>query len=507
MKTDMNTQIDMEKSLRAIDDGFCFHCHYPNISGTQNAYAYYEDHKKKQNELYKSNTPIAIDTNVLLDLYSISFKERTQFLKFINENAHRIIITSQVQKEYMDHRVDAIQSFVRTLKEVEGFPKKVKDSLKQSFDTALSQLKSNGNRPIVSNDMEGVPGFIRNIREFIEENKFSEEFLAKLDVKFTPLVESVKKGVEESLGKAVYELNDPVLAALSKATILSDLSSEEKTFLKDRFNDLLKVFNQHKQDCTQKDLYSFPGCGDRKKVKEGRDPHGDFFIYHELLSYMWHQNKDVVFLTNDVAKTDWIRQDGKPFNHYIVDTFINTGHMLYIFNARDFTTLSFEAVAEVDPAECDDAMEEEGAKNNDDQTTTVPEKTTTVEQGQENQEGQVNVGRGERNEETLNPSVIEAFEESQRPSQMLSSLSSYSYLRDITRARFLQELETAELWANSYGDGYVNKDYFVYTILGHKRFQFNSSFKMLEELVSEGLVNVIDEEHDGRMIRCLKKAK
>lgn len=505
MKTEKNTQVDMEKSHRVVDDEFCFHCHYPNITGTQNAYAYYEDHKKKQNELYKSNTPIAIDTNVLLDLYSISFKERTQFLKFINENAHRIIITSQVQKEYMDHRVDAIQSFIRTLREVEGFPKKVQDSLKQSFDSALSQLKSNGNRPIVSNDMKGVPDYIKVIREFIEQNKFGEEFLTKLDEKFAPLIESVKKGVEQSLSKAIYELNDPVLAALSKATILTDLPAEERSFLEEKFNSLLDDFNQHKQDSTQKELYSFPGCGDRKKIKEGRDPYGDFIIYHELLSYMWHQNKDVVYLTNDVTKTDWIRQDGKPFNHYIVDTFINTGHMLYIFNARDFTTLSFEAVAEVDPAESDDAIEENSAKEYNDQITTPPIETTQVEQGQE--AGQVSTVIGEENVETHNLTASEAFDESQRLSLMLSSLSNYSYLRDISRERFLQELETAELWANSYGDGYVNKDYFVYTILGHKRFHFNSSFKMLEELVCEGVVNIVEEEHDGRTIKCLQKVK
>lgn len=507
MKTDQNTQSEMEKIHRAIDDGFCFHCHYPNISGTQNAYAYYEDHKKKQNELYKSNTPIAIDTNVLLDLYSISFKERTQFLKFINENAHRIIITSQVQKEYMDHRVDAIQSFIRTLKEVEGFPKRVQDSLKQSFDAALSQLKSNGNRPIVSNDMEGVPDFIKDIRDFIEQNKFSEDFLSKLDEKFAPLVESVRKGVSESLGKAVYELNDPVLAALSKATILPDLTSEERGFLEERFNGLMETFNQYKQDSTQKELYSFPGCGDRKKVKEGRDPYGDFFIYHELLSYMWHQNKDVVFLTNDVTKTDWIRQDGKPFNHYIVDTFINTGHMLYIFNARDFTTLSFEAVAEVDPAESDDAMEDEGAKVNEEQTVNTPAETTPAEQEQGNQVEQANTVTGAGNEETNNPTVSESLQDDHQLSLMLSALSSYSYLRDITRERFLQELETAELWANSYGDGYVNKDYFIFTILGHKQFHFNSSFKMLDDLVHEGVVIIVEEEHDGRKIKCLKRAR
>lgn len=501
MSSENNTLHELPQQRKMINEGFCFHCHYPSISGTQNAFAYYKDHKKLQNELYKSSTPIAIDTNVLQELYSISFKERTAFLKFINENAHRIIITSQVQKEYMCHRVDAIQSFIKTLKDVEGFPKKVQDALKQAFDVALNQLKSNGNRPIVSSDMVGVPDYIKDIRDFLEQNKFTDEFLTNLDTKFEPLIESVKKGVEQSLSKAVYELDDPVLAALSKTTILSELNSEEKEFLTGKYQSLLEEFNKNKLDNSRKDLYTFPGCGDRKKIKEGRDPLGDFYIYHELLSYMWHENKDVVFLTNDVTKSDWIQQNGKPFNHYIVDTYINTGHMLYIFNARDFTTLSFEAVAEVDSTEADDAI--------GDVKETSGESTVTSE---------TSVGTTETPDSAITPGASEATPTeggNDAPTETSEGVEhqptvinpNYSYLRAISKERFLQELETAELWASSYGDGYVNRDYFIYTILGHKRFDWDSSFVVLEELLKEGLVTIVEEEHDERTIKCLKRIK
>lgn len=506
MNTEQITQPVAEQTKTVIGESFCFHCHYPSISGTQNAFAYYEDHKKQQKELYKSSIPIAIDTNVLLELYSISFKERNAFLKFINENAHRIIITSQVQTEYMRHRISAIQSFVKTLKEVEGFPKKIQDSLKQAFDTALSQLKSNGNRPIVLNDMSDVPNLLKEVREFLEQHKFEEAFVNELEQKFAPLTESVKKGVEDSLGKAVYELNDPVLAALSKTNILEELSVDEETFLRERFDALMDEFNQNIQDINKKDLYTFPGCGDRKKLKEGRDPLGDFFIYHELLSYMKNKNQDVVYLTNDVTKSDWIKPDGKPFNHYIVDTYINTGHMLYIFNARDFTTLSFEAVAEVDSSESDDSTEDALTEPVEDvPTTTVDNNGEQADAGaqqdggnhNDNEDADVNASAAEGSDTTI--------EASQRQEPMERD-NNYSYLRDVSKERFMQELETALLWAESYGDGYVGKDYFVYSILGHKRFHFSSSLRMLDALVSEGLVVVADEEHDGHMVKCLKKA-
>ncbi len=506
MSSENNTQQEMPQQRRMINEGFCFHCHYPSISGTQNAFAYYKDHKKLQNELYKSSTPIAIDTNVLLELYSISFKERSAFLKFINENAHRIIITAQVQKEYMNHRVDAIQSFIRTLKEVEGFPKKIQDALKQAFDVALSQLKTNGNRPIVSSDMAGVPDYIKEIREFLEQNKFTEDFLTNLDAKFEPLIERVKKGVEQSLCKAVYELDDPVLAALSKTTILQELNLEEKDFLTGKYQSLLEEFNTYKLDSARKELYTFPGCGDRKKIKEGRDPLGDFYIYHELLSYMWHENKDVVFLTNDVTKSDWIQQNGKPFNHYIVDTFINTGHMLYIFNARDFTTLSFEAVAEVDSTEADDAIGD--VKGTSDETSVTPE-TPVAATSTSEMDTSEGAATPESSETTHTKGEEDASTETSEGviQQPTTVNPNYSYLRAISKERFLQELETAELWASSYGDGYVNRDYFIYTILGHKRFDWDSSFVVLEDLLKEGLVTIVEEEHDERTIKCLKRNK
>ena len=84
MSSENNTQQELPQQRRMINEGFCFHCHYPSISGTQNAFSYYKDHRKPQNELYKSSTPIAIDTNVLQELYSISFKERSASFANVN---------------------------------------------------------------------------------------------------------------------------------------------------------------------------------------------------------------------------------------------------------------------------------------------------------------------------------------------------------------------------------------------------------------------------------------
>ncbi len=480
-----------------VGENFCFHRHYSDIGGTQSAYAYYKDHKKTNKELYVSSTPIAIDTNILLNLYKISFTERNQFVKFIEKNAYRIIIPAQVQVEYMHHRIKFIQGFQRTLKELDPLAKRIFEDLKKSSQTAIDQLQQLANRKIVSNDMADVTGHIKTLQDYIDAHKCSEEYVNEITNLFQPLQDSLKKGVENSLKQAVYELDDPVLAALSKTQIQKELSIQEKTFLQQKYEELFSEYKEHKTDVNEKDVFTFPGSGDWRKENDGLDPCGDFYIYHELLSYMNRNNQDVVLLTNDVRKSDWIRQDGKPFGHYIVDTYINTGHMLYVFNARDFTNLTFEAVAESDVEKKDDDTVEEFV-------TVKGESTST--------DGVADLlGNDSSALSVHQPPAIPASTEGDPGGVEITSVSPVeiidvplSYFRDVTEERFLQELETAELWAESYGNGYVSQDFFIYTILGHKRFHFSSSRKVLEKLVNEGKVTVVNEEHDDKTIKCLK---
>lgn len=490
MNSKRHTNQGMVSKRIAVGESFCFHRHYSDINGTQSAYAYYKDHKKTNKELYVSSTPIAIDTNILLNLYKMSFKERSQFVKFIEKNAYRIIIPAQVQVEYMRHRIKFIHGFQKTLKELDPLAKKIYEDLKKSNQTAIEQLKQLANRKIVSNDMVDVTGHIKALQDYIEAHKYSEEYFNGLTELYQPLQESLKKGVESSLKQAVYELDDPVLASLSKTQIQDEMSSQEKEFLQVKYEELLTEYQEHKGNNEEKEIYTFPGSGDWRKENDGLDPCGDFYIYHELLSYMSRNNQDVVLLTKDVRKSDWIRQDGKPFGHYIVDTYINTGHMLYIFNAQDFTNLTFEAVAESDIEEKDDdtADSETMASKEAESAETVPRIAETLPKDEHGGTGDGIAGAIA--DVTTMPSTEDTTQ--------------LSYFRDVTEERFVQELETALLWAESYGDGYVGQDYFIYSILGHKRFHFSSSRKVLEKLNKDGKVIISNEEHDDRMIKCLK---
>ena len=86
--------------------------------------------------------------------------------------------------------------------------------------------------------------------------------------------------------------NDMVLETVCCAKHLEPLGIDEKEFLKNRYNLLLEQYNKEKD----KIRYAFPGCGDRKKIVDGFDPCGDFYIYHEILALKKEMDCDAMFI-------------------------------------------------------------------------------------------------------------------------------------------------------------------------------------------------------------------
>ncbi|RYE12178.1 MAG: hypothetical protein EOP45_23315, partial [Sphingobacteriaceae bacterium] len=93
----------------------------------------------------------------------------------------------------------------------------------------------------------------------------------------------------------------------------------------------------------------FPGCAE-KKSKD--DPTGDYIIFHELMTYSKQNNCDVIFLTNDTTKGDWLRKDGTNHLHYIENFYLNTGQVIYIIDAErllsDLFKTSFESLINIE---------------------------------------------------------------------------------------------------------------------------------------------------------------
>ena len=76
--------------------------------------------------------------------------------------------------------------------------------------------------------------------------------------------------------------------------------------------------------------------------------------------------------------------------------------------------------------------------------------------------------------------------------------------REISQLAFLSNLKTCIAWAESYGAQYVSKDYFIYCILGRKKYEFESSRKVLDELIREQQVEIYKQD-DKECLRLLQK--
>ena len=249
-----------------------------------------------------------------------------------------------------------------------------------------------------------------------------------------------------------------MLDVICCAKQLEPLSLKEKEFLKNLYVILLDQFNKEKD----KLRYAFPGCGDRKKLNDGFEPWGDFFIYHEILALMKELDCDAMFITNDVAKSDWVQQNRRPFMHYLFDEFSHTGHMINI--------VGLDAIPmDITPIIPDEEDPHEGALDSQMLITDV---------ASESESGGV-LHKQDDNKETESSRLI-------------------------TEEQFLEELTICIGWATNYGGGYVNEEFFLRNILRSKKnYDYNHSKEVLQKLTRKKIVRIEEQEHSGNTYKCL----
>lgn len=462
-----------QKVRKDVNSDFCFRTHHHNIRATQEAYEYYDKNKPTNLQIFNSDLYIALDTNFILDLYSMCHKEREQFLKFIELNAKRIITTHQVEYEYTKHRNEHLDKYEKSIKSIRENAKSALQDAKEALIKASLRFKQLSRDTKVRNDMPELIPHITPIADYIDSISLPTDYPANLDTLYEPLKDQLTSSIDALRPKYISETNDMVLKSLSKSMILDSLKDSELSFLQDHYNTLLNIFNEYKATALV-EAYRFPGIGDRGKQKQNKDPYGDFIIYHELLSFIHQKQKDVVLLTSDVTKSDWVKTDKGQYEQQIIDTYLHTGRMLYIYYIGDVLPSILEGVETSDEDSLDDEF-------NSEILTAEPKRET---KGTEPAADDKTIVTDETQYEDKTPKL--------------------SYLRDISKERFIQELKEAEFWTNMYVDGYVSERFFVYNWIGRKHFHYNSSKIMLKQLVESGDIQEYQKEVEGEQINCIK---
>jgi len=280
----------------------------------------------------KGKGPIFLDTNVLLSVYEVSYKARAKIKQFIKSHKERIILSSQVQFEFIKNREKIIDNFQTSVTEQipRSFQFDIANKLKAFKESNKKKLED---YPEIQEQLDDLYKSVNNLQEVISD-KVSD-----------------KNGMAHSLFQ-----EDDFLDLLCEISTLATLDGEHMKSIRNDYDILLKDFrgtgkggNQEDSDGNLKDTYSlkvFPGCGEKG---DKDDPTGDYIIFHEMMEYASENKADVIFLTNDVVKGDWIRKEGTAHTHYLENFYENTGQMIYILNAERvfetlFTDTSFESL-------------------------------------------------------------------------------------------------------------------------------------------------------------------
>lgn len=322
-----------------ISDQLCFKTGPYRIHETQNALEYYtQEHPKYDEwEKIKADKTIAIflDTNLLLDIYELSLKERKEFLDFIQKNKKRVFLTAQVETEFINHRFKAINALRKRIDTLSSSFVTKSTELRKCFDKQAKELDDFVRFSVIKNDMPKTYKIYEQMCEKIETLRIKDERWTEyqeLEDKFQQSLEEEKKNTITGEG---MEYQDEILATISQLSILDPLSELEIDFLKKIYDNHLMSYKECKIEQERKTVLSFPGCGDRKKFEEEeKDPYGDFIIYHEMLKFMATEKRDVVFMTRDTSKSDWVDSRKNQFVHYIVNAYCNTHKMMFIVPAK-----------------------------------------------------------------------------------------------------------------------------------------------------------------------------
>jgi len=274
------------------------------------AIEYYFENFESAKDL-KNNIPIFLDTNVLLRYYSISFKQREKLEGFFKKYKEQIVLSKQVQKEFIKNREEIIEKY---------------------FQTALGGLTQQFKEDVINR----ITKFEEEHNEIIKDFDFLEKEINTYKPSLEKSLENLEKAIEEKRKQnKLIKFQDETLNLFTSFQQIETLTDEEIKFLSNEFDSLSKNIDPQKiKTEIKKPNNAFPGMGDIKEKPE--NPYGDYLLFHEMIKYSNQTNQDIVFLTYDITKGDWLKTNKEPHIHYIQRVFEINNKSIFILDANSF---------------------------------------------------------------------------------------------------------------------------------------------------------------------------
>lgn len=446
----------MAKNKLTINESFCFDFRSGNIGIKTSAKKFYEEHRRETDNWWQpeSKIPLFIDTNFLLESYSYPKEVRNLFINFLKINKERIYIVDQVDEEFQRKRPNFVQNYTKCITDqykcVNSFLQDC--NITGYCDSLIIKLENLKKNPYIRTDFSqyvtGIEETIARIKEWAIATKTPSETL------YNEVNEKLQEFAKDLQTATTTQLDDKELIdAISACEFCEKLSDQEKTFIIDLYGRCHEVREKMKNrpDHIDLSMFVFPGLGDLGKEKDGKQKEGDFILYHEMLKGIKQLDKNIIFISSDVKKGDNVTENKEPYDHYITNCFTLTKHVYYLVDGKSLPLTSVQPP--LSDTDYDEADEDSGD---------VAPGLSVLEGG--------NCGE--------------------------KDLKYKPFFRELTKEEFLKQYNICLAWANDYGDKYVSKDYFIYGILGHKRYEFAASRDMLQSLIDDGVLEVLSYKDD-----------
>jgi hypothetical protein len=286
---------------------------------TKTCISKYKKQLKTVQELDKQHK-IFLDSNILLGYYQLPMSARKKLSVFLSKNKDRIYLCDQVMVEYSRHLKHVKQNYLE--KVVMPGPNEGQRGVKEQILTFLE-------------DNDDVLNAYPDLQKAFESEIINSTRILKL------LLESAENKAafsEKQLSKAEIEETVKLLQQLPR------LELEEKKLLKEEFNEQRTLAENYQPGDKTTSIEAFmhkqpgkifPGIGDIKK--KPANPYGDYYIYHEIIKWIANnpQESPCIFITNDIAKGDWLDSQKKAYIHYLENMYLNSSDIFFILHGEE----------------------------------------------------------------------------------------------------------------------------------------------------------------------------
>ncbi len=280
-----------------------------------------DDNKEKK---LWNNCVFVFDSCALLDFYFLPKKTREKiYSEIFSKLNNRLWLPAQVQYEYLKNREKTItkpiaDNYDPLKNNILNIEKTITKELVKQIEAVENLSKNDNQHPHI--EQEDVIVFKKNIADFIKK------------------VILFKSNSHEKIKKAEKE----IIEIKNDDDVLKALETYFQVGNEFTFDQVLKITKEGKH------RYEFkipPGYGDLNK-KKGIQIFGDLIIWKEILNFSKQNDKNVIFITNDITKdNDWCYPDKnnriqKPREELIKEFNDFSGKEFWMYSLTQFLFLA-----------------------------------------------------------------------------------------------------------------------------------------------------------------------